>query len=142
MRNVFDLLLAKTGAIHCVLMSSSADNPATTWLYNHFAGKFFGHRNDQDLRAFGRGLRRDRRFERADILGKTDRVRFFVDDFRALMSVVWIILLYPNVHRYTAAQRREITEHVYRRLFAKRKPLLQDQDRVVIYRGLRGRGLI
>jgi uncharacterized protein YbaR (Trm112 family) len=54
--NVFDVLLAKTGAIHCVLMSSSADNPATTtWLYNHFAGKFFGHRNDQDLRAFGRG---------------------------------------------------------------------------------------
>ena len=94
------------------------------------------------MRAFGRGLRRDRRFGRADILGKTDRVRFFVDDFRTLMSVVWIILLYPNVHRYTAAQRREITEHVYRRLFAKRKPLLQDQDRVVIYRGLRGRGLI
>lgn len=141
--NVFDVLLAKTGAIHCVLMSSSADNPATTtWLYNHFAGKFFGHRNDQDLRAFGRGLRRDRRFANAEILAKTDRVRFFVDDFRALMSVVWMILLYPNVHRYTAAERREITELVYRRLFAKRKPLLQDQDHLVIYRGLRDNGLI
>jgi hypothetical protein len=124
-------------------MSSSADNPAaTTWLYNHFAGKFLGHRNDQVLLAFGRALRRDRRFANAEILSKDDRVRFFVDDFRALISVVWMILLYPNVHRYTAAQRREITLHVYRRLFAKRKPLLQDQDHVVIYRGLRERGLI
>jgi hypothetical protein len=141
--NVFDILLAKTGAIHCVLMSSSVRNPATTtWLYNHFAGKFFGHRNDQDLRAFGRGLRQDRRFANAQIHSKTDRVRFFVDDFRELMSVVWMILLYPNVHRYSAAERREITLHVYRRLFVKRKPLLQDQDHLVIYRGLGDHGLI
>ena len=141
--NVFDLLLSKTGAIHCVLMSSSARNPATTtWLYNHFAGKFFGHRNDQDLRAFAHRLQRDRRFARAEILVKTDRVRFLVDDFRGLMSVVWMILLYPNVHRYSAPQRREITEHVYRSLFAKRRPLLQDQDHVVIYRGMRRAGLI
>ena len=38
--NVFDALLAKSGAIHCVLMSSTADDPATTtWLYNHFADR-------------------------------------------------------------------------------------------------------
>ena len=141
--NVFDVLLAKNGAIHCVLMSSSADNQATTtWLYNHFAGKFFGHQNDQDLRAFARELQRDRHFGGAEILAKTDRVRFLADDFRALMSVIWMILLYPNVHRYTPGQRREITEHVYRSLFAKRKPLLQDQDHLVIYRGRPGRGLI
>ena len=96
---------------------------------------------DSFRRAFGRGLRRDRRFANAEILSKTDRVRFFVPDFRALMSVVWMILLYPNVHRYSAAERREITLHVYRRLFAKRKPLLQDQDHIVIYRGVGG-GLI
>ncbi len=66
-----------------------------------------------------------------------------MDDFRALMSVVWMILLYPNVHRYTtAAERREITELVYRRMFARRKPLLQDQDHLAIHRGLRERGLI
>lgn len=65
-----------------------------------------------------------------------------MDDFRALMSVVWMILLYPNVHRYTAAERREITELVYRRMFPRRKPLLQNQDHLVIYRGLRERGLI
>ena len=91
-------------------------------LYNHFAGKFFGHENDQDLAAFARDAARGRWFKGARILSKRDRVRFFVDDFRALMSVVWMILLYPNVHRYSAAQRREITEHVYRRLFARRKP--------------------
>ena len=58
------------------------------------------------------------------------------------MSVVWMILLYPNVHRDTTAERQEITELVYRRLFAKRKPLLQDQGHIVIYRGLRDNGLI
>src|SRR5262245_9045937 len=117
LENVFDLLLAPTGAIHCALMSASATGTSTTtWLYDHFAGKFFGHRNDQDLLAFARAARRRRWFGRGQLLTKTNRVRFFVDDFRALMSVVWMVLLYPNVHRYTPAQRREITEHVYRRL--------------------------
>ena len=143
LENVFDVLLRPTGAIHCVLMAARAtDRATTTWLYNHFAGRFFGHRNDQDLRALGRELRRDPRFARAQILATTDRVRFFVEDFSALMSVVWMILLYPNVHRYTAAQRRQITEYVYRQFFARRRPLFQDQDHLVIYRGLRGRGLI
>ena len=77
-----------------------------------------------------------------EILTKTDRVRFSVDDFRALMSVVWMILLYPNVHRYTREQRETITRHVYRTLFARKKPLLQDQDHMVIYRGIGGHGLI
>lgn len=142
LRNVYDVLLAPTGAIHCVLMSSRATEPrTTTWLYNHFAGKFFGHVNDQDLAAFGESALRGRWFPGARILTKRDRVRFFVDDFRALMSVVWMILLYPNVHPYTVEQRREITRHVYRHLFAARKPLLQDQDHLVIYRGV-SRGLI
>jgi hypothetical protein len=141
--NVFDVLLAPTGAIHCVLMSAQSDHPATTTrLYDHFIGTYFGQRNDQDLLALARLLRRHHRFRRAQILTKTDRVRFFVEDFRALMSVVWMILLYPRVHRYTAAQRREITEHVYRHLFATRTPLFQDQDHLVIYRGVRGKGLI
>jgi hypothetical protein len=143
MANAVDVLLRPTGAIHAVLMASRAADPATTtWLYNHFAGKFFGHVNDQDLQALAAGMRRDRRFARAQILTKTDRVRFFVHDFPALMSVIWMILLYPNVHRYTTAQRREITQHVYRRLFARRRPLYQDQDHLVVYRGVRGKGLI
>jgi hypothetical protein len=140
--NVFEVLLAPAGAVHCVMMAASATDPATTtWLYNHFAGKFFGHENDQDLAAFARDARRGGWFEGAAILTKRDRVRFLVDDFRALMSVVWMILLYPNVHPYTVAQRREIAEHVYRRFFARRKPLFQDQDHLVMYRGV-GPGLI
>ncbi|HXJ77764.1 MAG TPA: class I SAM-dependent methyltransferase [Candidatus Methylomirabilis sp.] len=143
LENIVDVLLRPVGAVHAVLMSASARDSATTnWLYNHFAGKFFGHRNDQDLRAFARAAQRDGVFGTAQVLTKTDRVSFFVDDFRALMSVVWMILLYPNVHRYTTAQRREITEHVYRRHFMRRRPLLQDQDHLVIYRGVRGRGLM
>ena len=140
---VVDELLAPVGAVHLVLMSATATDPfTTTWLYDHFAGKFLGRTNDQDLGGFARLLRRERSLGAAQILSKTDRVRFFVDDFRSLMSVVWMILLYPNVHQYTTAQRREITEHVYRRFFARSRPLLQDQDHVVIYRGVRGHGLI
>ena len=52
------------------------------------------------------------------------------------------IRLYPNVHRYTPVQRRKSTEPVYRRLCSRQKLLFQDQDYVVIYRGLRGKGLI
>ena len=141
--NVYEVLLRPTGAIHAVLMAAQSREPTTTtWLYNHFAGKFFDHRNDQDLRAFARAARRERALGPVQILTKTDRVRFFVDDFRALMSVVWMILLYPNVHRYTTAQRREITAHVYQNLFARRASLFQDQDHLVVYRGVRGRGLI
>jgi len=140
--NVFEVLLAPVGAVHCVMMAARATEPSTTtWLYNHFAGRFFGHENDQDLAAFAREATRRRWFKRAAILAKRDRVGFFVDDFRAFMSVVWMILLYPNVHRYTPAQRWEIAEHVYRRLFARRKPLFQDQDHLVMYRGVRA-GLI
>jgi hypothetical protein len=41
-----------SGAIHVVLMASRSDDPAsTTWLYNHFADRFFGCHNDQDLKA-------------------------------------------------------------------------------------------
>jgi hypothetical protein len=38
--------------------------------------------------------------------------------------------------------KEEITAHVYRRVFARRAALFQDQDHLVIYRGLNGRGLI
>src|SRR5262245_59126618 len=61
MENAVDELLRPTGAVHCVLMASRAGDPATTtWLYNHFAGKFAGHVNDQDLLMLAAGLRRNR----------------------------------------------------------------------------------
>ena len=119
----------------------ATDPSTTTWLYNHFAGKFFGHRNDQDLAAFARDAARGRWFKGAKILTKKDRVRFFVDDFRALMSVVWMILLYPNVHR-TRRRSGERSPRTSTGISSRRrKPLLQDQDHLVIYRGV-GKGLI
>jgi membrane protein DedA with SNARE-associated domain len=58
--NLYEHLLATepapgpSGAIHAVLMASRSDDPAsTTWLYNHFADRFFGCHNDQDLKAWG-----------------------------------------------------------------------------------------
>ena len=52
------------------------------------------------------------------------------------------IRLYPNMHQYTAVERRETSEHIYGCLFARWRLLFQDQDQIVIYRGTRGKGLI
>jgi hypothetical protein len=131
------------GAIHAVLMASRDDDPtSTTWLYNHFAGRFFGHHNDQDLRAFAAGLAADPHFAGAQVLTAVSRVEFFVDDFEQFMAVVWMILLHPNVHRFAEDQQREVTEWVYANLWSRGLPLVQAQDHVVIYRGTGTPGLI
>ena len=142
-RGLYKKLLAPAGAMYCVLMASKSGDPSTTtWLYNHFAKKFCGHTNDQDLAQFARALRKDPAFKGAQVLSKTSRVKFFVDDFQEFMAVVWMILLYPHVHRYTLDQRREIAEYVYVNFFEKKKPLFQDQDHLAIYRGVPFKGLI
>ncbi|MEW6269790.1 MAG: class I SAM-dependent methyltransferase [Thermodesulfobacteriota bacterium] len=131
-----------TAAIHAVLMAPrSDDRSSTSWLYEHFAGRYFGVVNDQDLRAFAGELRKDPAFADAQVLTRSTVVDFFVDDFALFMAVVWMILLYPNVHRYSAEQRVEITEHVYRELWSRGRPLVQRQDHVVVYRGRRERAL-
>lgn len=130
-------------AIHAVLMASRDDDPhSTTWLYNHFAGRFFGVTNDQNLGALARELRRDPAFAGSRILSRSSLVDFYVDDFERFMSVVWMILLYPNVHDYDAEQRIAITEHVYRELWSRGRPLKQRQDHLAIYRGHGGRVLL
>jgi len=112
--NLYDFILAKKGAIHAVMMSSSCrEKDSTTWLYSHFAGKFFGSRNDQNLKAFGNELRKNEKFNRAEIRQVTHRVKFYIDDFEKYMAVVWMILLYPNVHDYSPVQKEEITEYIY-----------------------------
>jgi len=134
-----------SAAIHAVLMASRDDDPhSTTWLYNHFAGRFFGVTNDQDLRACAAELRRDPAFADAQVLTRRSVVEFFVDDFARFMSVVWMILLHPSVHRFTAEQRVEITDWVYRELWSRGRPLVQHQDHLAVYRGgARGtRGLL
>ena len=108
-----DILLSEKGAIHAVMMSSRCeDKDSTTWLYNHFAGKFFGVHNDQDLRAFGEKLGHNPVFQNTHIHQETHKVKFFINDFEKFMAVIWMILLYPNVHDYTADQKKEITQYL------------------------------
>ncbi len=147
--NLYEDLLAPapepgpSSAIHAVLMASRSDDPTSTgWLYNHFAQKFFGCHNDQDLRVCAEQLRGDPRFAAAQVLDKSSRVEFFVDDFAQFMAVVWMILLHPNVHQYTDEQQREVIEFVYAKLWSRGLPLVQIQDHVVIYRGTGILGLI
>lgn len=138
-----DKLLAPVGALYCVLMASQSDDPTTTtWLYNHFAKKFCGHTNNQDLIGFADALRQNSSLKKTQILSRTSRVKFFVNDFREFMAVIWMILLYPHVHHYTLDQRREITEYIYTKFFEKKRPLFQHQDHLVIYQGISFKGLI
>lgn len=147
--NLYEHLLADepgpgpSGAIHSVLMTSMGDDPAsTTWLYNHFAGRFFDHHNDQDLVAAAAALAGDKRFAGAQVLTRSSRVEFFVDDFEQFMAVVWMILLHPTVHQFTEGQQREVIEWVYSNLWSRGLPLVQIQDHMVIYRGKDVPGLI
>ena len=147
--NLYEHLLATepapgpSGAIHAVLMASRSDDPAsTTWLYNHFADRFFGCHNDQDLKACAEELSADSRFADAQVLSRSSRVDFFVEDFEIFMAVVWMILLHPNVHQFSEAQQREVIEWVYGELWSRGLPLVQLQDHLVIYRGKGISGLI
>jgi len=140
--NLFHNVLARTSAIHAVLMASqSGHDNTTTWLYNHFAGKYCGIHNNQDLRLFKTELQNKMPFKRTQIRLKNKRIKFYVDDFEKFMAVIWMILLYPNVHRYSLKQREEITEFVYTHLWKRGRPLLQEQDHLIIYRGINSKGL-
>lgn len=133
--NLYGRILCRRGVIHAVMMASESDNHfSTTWLYNHFAGRFFDCRNDQDLKTFGSKLSGNSTFIGSEFRQHTHRVNFFVDDFEKFMAVVWMILLYPDVHRYTLEQREEITEYVYNTFWSESKPLLQMQDHLIINR--------
>jgi len=137
--SLYQRILARRGAIHAVMMASkSQDHSSTTWLYNHFAGKFFHCHNDQDLKLFGTELEKNRAFSRAKFMKKTHKVKFWIDDFEKFMAVVWMILLYPNVHKYTQGQKEEITGYIYHNLWIRKKPLVQMQDHLIILKNLGG----
>jgi hypothetical protein len=147
--NLYQHLLAPefdtgiSGAIHAVMMSSRSDEPMSAmWLYDHFARRFFVHRNNQDLPQCANELRSDPRLADAQILTKSTRVEFFVDDFELYMAGVWMVLLHPNVHRFSEDQQREVTEWIYENLWSRGRPLIQTQDHLVIYRGAGVPGLI
>lgn len=135
--NLYRCVLAPQGAVHAVLMASqSNDRCTTTWLYNHFVGKFFGLGNNQNLRRFKDGLEHNRVFKGSKIFLRSHHVRFFVDDFEKFMAVVWMILLHPEVHKYNLKQKEEITEFVYRKFWKPRRHLIQIQDHLTLFRGL------
>lgn len=141
--NLYRHLLARTGAMHAVMMAAGSDDRmTTTWLYNHFAGRYFGVRNDQSLPALKKELEANELFRDAQILLAPSTVKFFVDDFEKFMEVVWMILLYPDVHRYSEEQIEEIVTFVYDRFWCDRQPLLQLQHHLVLYRGIGFRGLL
>ncbi len=140
--NLYERLLAPpteyqpSAAIHAVLMASRSDDRAsTTWLYNHFAEKFFGCHNDQDLLECAAELSADPRFAGAQLQTRSSQVEFYVDDFERFMAVVWMILLHPNVHCFSEAQQAEVIEWVYENLWSVGQPLVQAQDHLVVYRG-------
>jgi hypothetical protein len=84
----------------------------------------------------------DPRLAEAQVLTRSSRVDFFVDDFEIFMAVVWMILLHPHVHQFSEAQQREVIEWVYGELWSRGLPLVQMQDHLVIYRGKGIAGLI
>lgn len=134
--NMHKHLLAPTGAIHAVLMSPDSRDPhTTTWLYNHFAGRYFGITNDQSLPSLKRQLESHPEFRDTKIILKSSRVRFFVEDFEKLMKVVWMVLLYPGIHDYTEPQKEEIDSFVYDNFYLKKQPIFQKQRHLVLYRG-------
>jgi len=142
-QNLYQKILTSCGAIHSVLMASESNNRyTTTWLYNHFTGKFFGQHNDQNLIAFTNELKKIPLYKKAQILSKTSRVYFSIDDFGKFMAVIWMILLYPEVHKYTLSQREEITEFIYKNFWLEKKPLIQEQNHMAIYRGINFKGII
>lgn len=141
--NLYANLLAPTGAMHAVLMAAGTEHLYTTsWLYDHFVGKFFGQRNTQNLSKFRNSLKKDPLYRNAQIHFRKSRVYFMPDGFEKFMAVVWMILLYPNVHNYSPGQREEITRFMYKNFWAKKRPLEQMQEHLVVYRGVKFRGLV
>ena len=141
-RNIHQHLLARSGAIHAVLMAPSSRDPLTTTsLYSRFAGNYFGICNDQSLPELKRRLERLPEFRNTQLHLSTSKVRFYVDDFVKLMKVVWMILLYPGVHHYSDSQKKQIASYVYDTFHAAQQPLYQEQHHLVLYRGIRFRGL-
>lgn len=141
--NIYKKILAAKGAVHAVLMSSDDNKKyTTTWLYNYFAGKYFGHCNAQNIYELKKELGGNPVFKGAQIFATTHNVRFHIDNFSKFMAGIWMILLYPSVHKYTSPQKEEITEFIYKNYWQKKRPLIQAQDHLAVYKGIDTKGLI
>lgn len=133
--SLYQAVLAPGGAMHVALMSArETREETTTWLYNHFAGKFFGTRTDHDLLSLPEKLSNSPAFADARFQSETRQVHFWVDDFDRYMAVVWMIMLYPDGHAYTFDQRTQIVEFVLEHFWLPRRPLIQTQDYLSIFK--------
>lgn len=122
-------VLSKPGMLHMALMSSSTDCPyTTTWLYNHFANKFLGHSNSQNLLDLPAQIRTTTQHLRFS--AQSSATRFRPSSFREMMAVVWMIMLHPDVHQFDLDQRTEITEFVLDEFWLPRRDIIQIQDYV------------
>jgi hypothetical protein len=90
----------------------------------------------------GQRLRDNAEAADCQVVMKQSRIRFSADTFEKFMAVVWMIMLYPSVHRFSDEQRQEVTEFMLDEFWAKQRPLWQLQDHLVIYRGMGFPGLI
>ena len=132
---IYRSVLAPGGAMHMAMMSTRENRRGTTtWLYNHFARRFFNQEADQDLLGLQDILARHASFEDAQVTTETREVQFWVNNFERYMSVVWMILLYPDGHNYTIQQRVEITEFVIENFWRPRRPLIQSQDYLSVFK--------
>jgi hypothetical protein len=142
-RNLLRHVLSERGAVHAVLMAPDSTEFGTTgWLYEYFVSRFCGHHNRQDLQVLGQRLRDNAEAADCQVVMKQSRIRFSADTFEKFMAVVWMIMLYPSVHRFSDEQRQEVTEFMLDEFWAKQRPLWQLQDHLVIYRGMGFPGLI
>lgn len=134
-RALCNQVLSAPGRMHLALMSSTTKRPySTTWLYNRFAEKFCGTRNTQNLldlpaRVKARPGGGDLYFSAC-----SSAVRCRLERFEDLMAVVWMIMLYPQVHDFSTDQRVEITEFVLDEFWLPGRDLVQVQDYVTITR--------
>ncbi|WP_171209663.1 MULTISPECIES: hypothetical protein [unclassified Ruegeria] len=120
-------VLREPGMMHMVLMSSSTGRPhTTTWLYNHFANKFLGHSNSQNLLELPAQMQSMSQVLRFS--AHTSATRFRPNSFREMMAVVWMIMLFPDVHNFDLDQRTEITEFVLDEFWLPRRDIIQIQD--------------
>lgn len=128
-------ILAENGVMHMALMSARETRPHTsTWLYNHFAGKFFGSATDQDLLQLRQDLSLGTALKDCQIVTEKKDVTFWADDFELFMSAVWMILLHPHAHEFNLEQRVEITEFVIEQFWIPQRPLVQVQDYLAIHK--------
>ncbi len=133
LRSICLQILNAPGTLHLALMSSKTEQPyTTTWLYNRFAQKFFSTRNSQDLLQLPSKLRSMPGMRRMRYSTDSRAVRCRPQSFDDLMAVVWMILLYPHVHDFSADHRAEITEFVLDAFWLAERDLVQIQDYVTI----------